>query len=298
MRWIDYQNKKPTDIFQGWTSWTDQQWNDWQSTSQALLQQMSDLNCEAEALRAGGDSVGALGKITERNNLIDAHSDHWGKLKPWLFALSHGKCWFTEGRDICSHKDVEHFRPKKEAKGIDGSVRGGYWWLAFDYSNFRAAGNVPNRKKGGWFPLHENSLCSTFSARCEESETPYLLDPTRQADAELLAFNEEGNAMPSPEADDWEKVRVEESIKQLKLNDHDALPQERRKVWQMVSDAIEGYLDAKSRYRPGVNPAPAATMEEKLRIIRRCTRQDSELSSVALWCVRFRNDDKLLRLVS
>ena len=47
------------------------------------------------------------------------------------------KMLVTEGRDICSHKDVEHFRPKKEAKNKDGTVRDGYWWLAFEYSNFR-----------------------------------------------------------------------------------------------------------------------------------------------------------------
>ncbi|MCC5834351.1 MAG: hypothetical protein JJU20_06430 [Opitutales bacterium] len=298
MRWIDFENKKPTDAFEGWTPWPQDRWQTWQTKSQRLRDDLIRLYTEAESLKAQGDTVGAQARIIERNKMIDDNSDHWAELKPWLFSLSSGKCWFTEGRDICSHMDVEHFRPKKEAKGLDGAVRDGYWWLAFEYSNFRAAGNVPNRKKGGWFPLHRDSQCSTYTARCEESEAPYLLDPTRQSDAQLLAFDEEGNAIPTPDADEWEKERVEESIKRLKLNEHDALPQERRKVWQQVSDAIEGYLEAKSRYKPGLNPAPATTMEEKLRFIQRCTREDAELSSVAIWCIRFRNDAKLLRLVS
>lgn len=193
---------------------------------------------------------------------------------------------------------MEHFRPKKEARQSNDTVKDGYWWLAFEYSNFRAAGNVPNRKKGGWFPLHKSSLCSTYADRCEESETPYLLDPTKQTDVALLAFDEEGNAIPAPEADDWEKERVKVSIERLKLNDHDALPQERRRVWQTVTEAIESYLDAKSKYRPGINPAPAEKMAEKLKQIKALTKENAELSTVALWCVRFRNDPRLSRLVS
>ncbi len=82
-----------------------------------------------------------------------------GAPKNWLLALSGGKCWFSEVRELYSHYDVEHFRPKKEAKGLDGADRDGYWWLAFDYMNFRVCGYVGNRKKGGWFPLQQGSLC-------------------------------------------------------------------------------------------------------------------------------------------
>ena len=173
-----------------------------------------------------------------RNKLIDDNSDHWGKLKPWLLALSAGKCWFSEARDIYSHMDVEHFRPKKEAKGIDGNSHDGYWWLAFDYTNFRACGNVGNRKKGGWFPLKAGSLCSSYGNRCEESETHYLLDPIDADDVNLLAFDEEGKAMAAPDTSVWEKNRVDETIKRLKLNEHEALAEERRKVWSRVNRAI------------------------------------------------------------
>ncbi len=298
MRWIDFENKKPTDALPNWPAWTKEQWEAWKAESQRLLNILAQLNAESDTLRAAGDVPGADAKITARNQIIDDNSAHWGQLKPWLLALSHGKCWFTEGRDICSHLDVEHFRPKKEARQSGETVRDGYWWLAFEYSNFRAAGNVPNRKKGGWFPLHKDSSCSTYTARCEEAETPYLLDPTKQNDVALLAFNEEGNAIPAPETDEWEKERVKASIERLKLNEHDALPQERRRVWQTVTEAIEGYLDAKSKYRPGINPVPAEKMAEKLRQIKALTKENAELSTVALWCVRFRNDPKLLRLVS
>lgn len=179
---------------------------------------------------------------------------------------------------------------------LDGTVRDGYWWLAFDYTNFRACGNVPNRKKGGWFPLHQDSLCSKFDARCEESETPYLLDPVNPTDPDLLAFDEEGNAIPAPSADAWAKERVRVSIERLKLNDHDELPAERRKVWQDVTGAIEAFLKAKAAFHPKMNPAPKVTMDEKAKFIRSKTRPETELSSVARWCLLFRNDPDLARL--
>jgi hypothetical protein len=242
VRWIDFEQRTPVEPVTDWPGWSPEEWDAWQEESRLLLAEVTCLNEEVEDLRAAGKTSDAEAKIEERNKFIDKHSGHWAKLKPWLFALSYGKCWFTEGRDICSHKDVEHFRPKKEAIELDGKVRDGYWWLAFDYSNFRAAGNVPNRKKGGWFPLHKDSPCSRYCARCEESETYYLLDPVRQTDVELLAFNEEGNAMPSPDANEWERERVRISIDRLKLNEHDALPQERRRVWQKISKEIDAAL--------------------------------------------------------
>lgn len=283
MRWIDFENRKPTDTdIPEWQPWTEAEWEAWQAESKRLLEELTKFHAE--------------GKIKERNELIDKNAAHWGKLEPWLFALSHGKCWFTEGKNISSHPDVEHFRPKKEAISLDGTVRDGYWWLAFDYTNFRASGTVPNRKKGGWFPLHEDSLCSKFEARCEESETPYLLDPINPTDPDLLAFDEEGNAIPVPSADEWAKERVRISIERLKLNDHDALPAERRRVWQEVTGAIEAFLKAKAAFHPKKNPAPKVTMDEKAKFIRSKTEKEAELSSVARWCLLFRNDPDLSRL--
>lgn len=284
MRWIDFENRKPTDKdITGWTPWTESEWQEWLDKSKEYLGEVVRLH--------------NLNDTEKRNKYIDSKSAHWGKLKPWLLALSHGKCWFTEGRDICSHKDVEHYRPKKESISLEGVEADGYWWLAFEYSNYRVAGNVPNRKKGGWFPLHKDSRCSTFAGRCEESETPYLLDPIHKSDTKLLAFNEEGNAIPAPGCDPWETERVNVSIERLKLNEHDALPEERRKIWQKVTRAIELYLTAKTQYRPGINPTPKERMEQQLRTIHEMTREDAELSTVALWCVRFRNDPQLLSLV-
>ena len=204
MIWIDMEHKRPTDTdIPNWVPWTQTQWDAWLAKSAQLVAELAALD--------------AAGKRAERNALIDANSTHWGALKEWMLALSAGKCWFSEVRELYSHYDVEHFRPKKEAKALDPSLRDGYWWLAFDYMNFRVCGNVGNRKKGGWFPLKDGSLCSTHAQQCEESETRYLLDPIDDDDVSLIAFDEEGKVIPMLGSSAWEQKRVNETVKRLKL---------------------------------------------------------------------------------
>lgn len=285
MIWIDLKNKRPTDRdIHGWAPWTQVQWDAWLAKSRQLVSDLAKLD--------------ALGKRDERNALIDANSAHWGALKEWLLALSAGKCWFSEVRELYSHYDVEHFRPKKEAKALDAAVlRDGYWWLAFDYMNFRVCGNVGNRKKGGWFPLKDGSLCSSYAQPCEESETRYLLDPIEDNDVALIAFDEEGKVIPMPDSSDWEKARVIETVKRLKLNEHVPLAEARRKVWQQVDKLIDDFTTAKARCRAGNNPAAEARLSQVRARVREMTNPGAELSAVARWCVLLRNDPQLSRLV-
>lgn len=284
MIWIDLEHKLPTDTdIPGWVPWTQTQWNAWLAKSAQLVAELAALE-EAD-------------KRDERNALIDANSAHWGALKEWLLALSDGKCWFSEVRELYSHYDVEHFRPKKEAKALDGSRRDGYWWLAFNYMNFRVCGNVGNRKKGGWFPLKAGSLRSTHAEPCEESETPYLLDPIDDEDVSLIAFDEEGKVIPMPSASAWEQERVNETVKRLKLNEHAPLAEARRKVWQQVDRLIDDFMKAKARCSHGNNPAVTVKLKEVRARVRKMTGHDAELSAVARWCLLVRNDPQLSKLV-
>lgn len=285
MIWIDLEHKRPTDTdILNWVPWTQAKWDEWLSKSAQLVDDLAALDM--------------AGKRDERNALIDANSGHWSLLKPWLQALSAGKCWFSEVRELYSHYDVEHFRPKKEAKFLDGAERDGYWWLAFDYMNFRLCGNVGNRKKGGWFPLKDGSLRSTYEQPCEESETRYLLDPIDDDDVALVAFDEEGKVIPMPGSSEWEQARVNETVRRLKLNEHTPLAEARRKVWQQVDRLIDDFMAAKARCSAGNNPAAKAKLIEVRSRVREMTNPAAELSAVARWCLLVRNDPQLSRLVS
>jgi len=292
MIWIDLENKLPTDNIpnwdpsaktQQWVPWTQARWEAWLIKSQQLVNDLAVLD--------------AAGKREERNALIDANSAHWGALKEWMLALSAEKCWFSEVRELYSHYEVEHFRPKKEAKALDGNVRDGYWWLAFDYMNFRVCGNVGNRKKGGWFPLKDGSLHSSFAAPCEESETRYLLDPVDEDDVALIAFDEEGKVIPMPGSSVWEQERVNATVKRLKLNEHVPLAEARRKIWQQIDKLINDFNKHKARCSAGNNPAAKAKLTEVRARIREMTHPTAELSAVARWCLLVRHDERLSRLV-
>ncbi|MBK5969836.1 HNH endonuclease family protein [Thiorhodovibrio litoralis] len=299
MRWIDFDNKRPTDAFPGWEPWSQDDWQAWLNKSAQLLAQVEALTQAADALRQAGDQDAAKERIKARNAFISDKSGHWARLKPWLLALSHGKCWFSESKDIYSHYHVEHFRPKSEAKDLDGSTQDGYWWLAFDYSNYRICGSVGNSKKGGWFPLREGSVRSCYAHQCEESESRYFLDPTDPVDVELIAFNEEGNAIVSPEvSDDWNAQRADVSIQRLKLNEHEALTEARRAKWQAVLREVDGYHRAKERCASGPNPTAQERLRNHAREIRKMASADAPLSSIVRWCLSFLDDRQLLRLAS
>jgi hypothetical protein len=279
---IDLERRLPTDAdLPDNIRWSAEDWKAWIEKSTSLVERLAELD--------------AAGERDERNALIERNSGHWGKLKPWLLHLSHGKCWFTEARDIASHPEVEHFRPKKSARNIKGPERDGYWWLAFDYMNFRIAGNVPNRKKGVWFPIRYGSRRSTYRRRCEGDEVIHFLDPTNAYDVGLIAFDEEGRAIPTPGISRWEHVRARRTIDLLKLSEHQALADERRKVWQRATVLINAFEQARR------NAAHSAAEKERARAsandLKRMMAADAELSAVARWCVLLRNDRHLLRLV-
>ena len=283
MIWIDLENRLPTDTdIPGWTAWSQEKWDNWKAKSERLLKLMEGYDRKK--------------KTKWRNRVIDDHSGHWGSLKPWLQALSGNKCWFSEVRDLYSHYDVEHFRPKKEAKTVRGQAKDGYWWLTFDYMNFRLCGNVGNRKKGAWFPLKYGCQRSTYTKQCEGDEEPHFLDPTNAHDVGLLAFDEEGKAVPAPGSSRWETIRVLRTVQRLKLTEHQALTEERRKVWQQVTRKIGLYKQALAKAKHSAtarNEAKNAAKEIKL-----LTSRNAPLSSVARWCVFLKNDQQLVKLIN
>jgi hypothetical protein len=283
MIFIDLDNKLPTDAdLPADVRWTKVAWDAWLAESARLVGELAKLN--------------AAGKVKERNEFIDKNSDHWGKLKPWLLALSGGKCWFTEARDIASHLDVEHFRPKKAARNARGPERDGYWWLAFDYMNFRIAGTVPNRKKGAWFPLRRGSPSSSYGWRCEGDEVPHFLDPTNAHDVTLLAFDEEGKAVPAPGVSRWDYVRVRRTVDRLKLTEHQLLAEERRKVWQKTAKLLDKYQRALAK--AATSAAARHEVKSVACEITSLTKPESELSAVAKWCIRYSNQPSLQRLIA
>ena len=170
----------------------------------------------------------------------------WGRLKSWLANLSHMKCWYCEAYSRRSPFDVDHFRPKLGVT-VDGQPLAGgfgYYWLAYEWWNFRLSCQRCNRpekidrttRRGKWneFPIEsEHMRCAPTSITVDQ-ETPRFLDPCVQSDCDLLAYGIDGEVKPAKPPGTWEHERARYTIEQLGFNDWN-VPEDRKKDWQGIS---------------------------------------------------------------
>jgi uncharacterized protein (TIGR02646 family) len=238
--------------------------------------------------------------MAARKEIIDRNQHPWGDLKDWLLSLSDQKCWFSEAKDCFSHWDVEHFRPKKSAKDEDGNEYDGYWWLAFDWQNFRICGNAGNRKKGTYFPVLLEANRVGIPTDDLRLENPLLLDPSDPEDPNLLFFDATGRARPAPYINnEWDKKRVEQSIKRCNL-DFNPLVEKRRIVWNECWQHIQQYRQEiiKCDVSNGNSSIAKHMLREKAKAIREMIKTNQELSSVARACILSSGDPRVIGLLS
>lgn len=90
--------------------------------------------------------------------------------------------------------ELDHFRPKHNAIGVDGKVdEDHYWWLAYEWSNLYPTCAVCNRAKATRFPVDGRRAKLGASAKELWKERRLLLDPCVD-DPELhLVFSEDGH---------------------------------------------------------------------------------------------------------
>jgi hypothetical protein len=145
----------------------------------------------------------------KRSDEIKNHSKVWSSLKPALKRIVGDKCWYTEAPQKGTDTDVDHFRPKnavRNARRPDTNERHpGYWWRAFDPSNYRYSCIVANRRrhdeetdhtggKGEEFPIWDESQRAWCPEDDCRNEQPLLIDPCDPADVALITFAENGEA--------------------------------------------------------------------------------------------------------
>jgi hypothetical protein len=242
------------------------------------------------------DELVQLDDPAARAAFIERHSDFWRqRVRPVLMGMSHGKCWYSEARDIASVWHIDHFRPKGEVRDEDGRTRPGYWWLAFNLSNYRLSGQVMNTVRrdnpdgpllGKWdrFPLAEGSFVADDRDSDESLETPILLDPCRGGDWTLITFDEAGRPVPNCDEEEFGYVRATTSIRLLHL-DFEPLNEERRRVWNKCEEKVR----AASKIMLLMQREIAYRNAEYDRIIGEIIEMisdDAELSAVARACLQ------------
>jgi hypothetical protein len=222
----------------------------------------------------------------ERYEIIDKNSPLWGELKSWLLEKSHNKCWYTEARNDSAHFEVEHFRPKKWKAKSGATDFEGYWWLAFEWTNYRICGSAPNRKKGDFFPLHSDSIRASSEKRyLVEDENFTLIDPVDPSDPLLLSFDESGSCIPERGCIGWDKERAEVSIGLYALNGLPQLTEGRQRVWQECWILLNELVELRTENAENPSVSKRTSIKEKTKQLRAKIRADQPFSAVARSCL-------------
>lgn len=233
---------------------------------------------------------------TERNAEIERNAPKtWRALKNALKKLSNDKCWYCEVRQERSLGAVDHFRPKGKVDGVPSHP--GYWWLAFDETNYRfsctlcnsAVNDIESGTSGGkreQFPLLDETKRASNKDVSHEHESPVLLDPTVAADTVLLTWKVDGKPSPRFSAAQnsiWNK-RAEVSIRVYHLH-HRKLNRRRIRIYNEIKLLVqEGDL----LYGKALSnlPVEMSSVERVTKGLMRILREDAELTSAAKQYVR------------
>lgn len=169
--------------------------------------------------------------------------DHWNEpdVRGILYAAQGRVCGFCG----CQHPrndrgDVEHFRPKSSTRGVPPN--GGYWWLAYDASNYLLSCSVCNRThKRTKFPLlDETSRVDSLTREAIVQETPVLFHPAFESVEEWIVFDiENGFIDPAPGLTPAHLQRIEQLRNFFQWNLDSRLILERRQVRDQVLKMLD-----------------------------------------------------------
>lgn len=165
-------------------------------------------NLSAEWRQSATDALAILNakaNLTEKKTFLRSAraSRIWRSFLEGLPERFTNKCWYCEAEEIRSEMPVDHFRPKGKVE--EDAQHEGYWWLAFDWENYRCAcarcNSVRNLEetqggKGCHFPIFNEEDRATSSADDYHCEEPALLDPCDPDDDRLIWFDSDG--LPEP----------------------------------------------------------------------------------------------------
>lgn len=145
----------------------------------------------------------------------------WNEFKDILMDKFGKKCWYSECSIEGDFGDVDHFRPKNRSVDENGItiLKDGYWWLAFDYHNYRlscAKCNRPSKPCGkrDLFPIKKGT---PYAVNPNSSDDNILLDPCKRDDCELIDCDNMGSIV-AVSKDRYKKFRVEVSKRIYNLN--------------------------------------------------------------------------------
>ncbi len=216
-----------------------------------------------------------------RSTIIDNNEKVWGELKDFLLSISNNKCWYSEAKDSYNHLHVDHFRPKKIALGIDKINYGGYWWLAFAWTNYRVCGGAGNVRKKDKFPVRNNKANDPVTPI--EDEITYFLDPCEEEDILKITFNQNGEVTPITTVG-WDYERSKYTIESLNLN-FKLLKEARKEIWIKCSTLISEIQNLMDQNDVAPSVLRRGQIKEKIRQLKELVQPSAEFSSTVRACL-------------
>jgi uncharacterized protein (TIGR02646 family) len=172
----------------------------------------------------------------ERKQIIEGNENMWGELKQHYCDVLKRKCWYSESINDFAHCHVDHFRPKLKALDENSDDQGGYWWLAFDWTNYRYSGPAGNVRKKDYFHVSANKAMNQNDSL--ENEDVRFLDPAEPGDPDKLKYNSEGLISPKNENKTTRDfVQAEYTIRRMNLN-MEGLVEGRRDKYRRAASLI------------------------------------------------------------
>lgn len=233
----------------------------------------------------------------DRAGVIDKKSTIWRNLKADLMGLSDQKCWYCETKDLGADNAVDHYRPKNRVRLTTGEYAPGYWWLAFDWRNYRFSCQYCNSKRttaetsGGkhdYFPILKEKNRGAPEAKTNQldAEQPLLLDPTKPADIRLITFEKDGSAVPTygKKKNEFLYQRAKQSIDLYHLQ-LIRKKKERARIWAEV----EGHLEKAEPHRAGWEEgklAATTAYNDAISPLRKLIARDAEFQGAAKAALR------------
>lgn len=232
---------------------------------------------------------------TEKIAIINKNQSLWSELKDHLSKLRNRKCWYTESINDGAHCHVDHFRPKINALDEKGNDEGGYWWLAFEWLNYRYSGPVSNVRKRDYFPVLQNKV-NDYGGNINTEEI-LLLDPIKIGDPSKLSFDGiEGKVIPkSTIKESLEYKQAVYSILRYNLND-EGLKEGRRQKYGKVNNLINRSQKLLKLQTITYDIARQNDIIGIWKELRDLAHPDSEYSATAKYCLKSCGQDWALEI--
>lgn len=229
----------------------------------------------------------------ERTAILKKNEPLWrdDRIRNWLLEQFANKCWYTEAQESVSPVHVDHYRPKGKTRDLSGNETEGYWWLAFDWTNYRISGHLINSKKGDIFPIVEGAKATCHDNASLQLECPLLIDPV-QEEARLISYEKEEEgciAVPAAGIDTYDEYRAAKTIEVLGLNIRDRLTRKRAHYWDQCLLAITEYKSA-----GGPQVLKNILRVSAINKLKEKIKYEAEFSSVSEACIRKNAPEPLL----